>query len=325
MTYFMISNRKLHKGVPGKERGKLAYYVAPAGEKLDVFPHWQGVTKHAFHARLLKAAEAFPSVPEERHDEQHHVSLLVHGYSNDWDDAARRYQKVCSQLFAGSGSLGVCVLFSWPSNGNAAGYLPDRADAKASAADFTEVLRELHDYMLKKQREASSSPDHACRAKVSVIAHSMGNYLLQEAMHSLWQRINQPLLLSLVNELIMVAADVDNDLFKSGEATGLSVGDAMANLTYRITALYSGLDKVLGVSAGLKHFGKRRLGRSGLDRTYPLPDNVWDIDCSPWLESESAHSAYFESPQVYALMRELLRGSNRRVIERSALFPQPSA
>jgi hypothetical protein len=26
--------------------------------------------------------------------------------------------------------------------------------------------------------------------------------------------------------------------------------------------------------------GKRRLGRSGLDRTFPVPDNVWNSDCS---------------------------------------------
>jgi hypothetical protein len=32
---------------------------------------------------------------------------------------------------------------------------------------------------------------------------------------------------------------------------------------------------VLGVSAGLKHFGKRRLGRSGLADDAPLPGNVW--------------------------------------------------
>ena len=37
-----------------------------------------------------------------------------------------------------------------------------------------------------------------------------------------------------------------------------SDGDAIANLTYRVTALYTGLDTVLGMSAGLKHFGKRQ-------------------------------------------------------------------
>ena len=121
----------------------------------------------------------------------------------------------------------------------------------------------------------------------SDLAHSMGNFLLQKAMQICWTRRNQPLLMSLINQLIMVAADVDNDLFRAGESVDKSDGDAIANLTYRITALYTGRDPVLGLSAGLKHFGKRRLGRSGLDPRpgerdgeKKLPDNVWDVDCT---------------------------------------------
>ena len=51
----------------------------------------------------------------------------------------------------------------------------------------------------------------------------------------------------------MVAADVDNDLFRSGENVQHGDGEGLANLSYRITALYTGRDNVLGASAGLKH------------------------------------------------------------------------
>jgi esterase/lipase superfamily enzyme len=119
----------------------------------------------------------------------------------------------------------------------------------------------------------------ACRAKTSVIAHSMGNYVLQCALQVCWTRKNQPLLTSLLNQLppmtprrlvclgsLMVAADVDNDLFKSGETTDKSDGDAIANLTYRVTALYSGLDTTLG---------QPRLGRDAavVCGNPPLPAN----------------------------------------------------
>src|SRR4029079_15559234 len=97
-------------------------------------------------------------------------------------------------------------------------------------------------------------------------------------MASAWTRKNQPLLASLINQLVMVAADVDNDLFESNSSDGTD-GDAVANLTYRITALYSGRDAVLGASAGLKHFGVRRLGRSGLAKYPPTDkDNIWEVD-----------------------------------------------
>jgi hypothetical protein len=143
--------------------------------------------------------------------------------------------------------------------------------------------------------------------------------VLQEAMNTAWERKNKPLSVSLANQLLMVAADVDNDLFKLGENVGAADGEGIANLTYRISALYSPRDPVLGVSAGLKHFGKRRLGRSGLDPTYPVPDNVWDMDCTGLFPSATpaadVHSAYFASPKVIEKMRSILQGLDRSLID----------
>src|SRR5258705_2950012 len=107
--------------------------------------------------------------------------------------------------------------------------------------------------MRAQQMATNDDPSNVCKAKISLIAHSMGNYMLQKAMAVVWTRKNQPLLMSLISQLLMVAADVDNDIFKGGEMVQQSDGDAIANLTYRITALYSGKDPVLGLSAGLKH------------------------------------------------------------------------
>ena len=143
----------------------------------------------------------------------------------------------------------------------------------------------------------------------------MGNYLVQKALHHVWTRKNQPLLLSLVNQLLMVAADVDNDLFHGGESVDRGEGDGIANLAYRVTALHTGLDATLGLSAGLKHFGKRRLGRSGLDDPDDVADNVWDIDCSQFFRDvDGVHSAYFEVPKTQRLMQQVLRGVDRRVL-----------
>ncbi len=203
-------------------------------------------------------------------------------------------------------------------------YLPDRADARASASGLADVLAAFHDWMVGKQTLAARNADWACKAKISIIAHSMGNFLLQHAMQTVWTRKNRPLLLCLINQLIMVAADVDNDLFDSGEKVTGTDGDAIANLTYRITSLYSGRDTVLGMSAGLKHFGKRRLGRSGFSDPDPrkLPDNVWQVDCSELFgKTTNPHSAYFDSPRVYQLMRDILMGLDRGQID---LDPKPT-
>src|SRR6185503_14671884 len=137
---------------------------------------------------------------------------------------------------------------------------------------------------------------------------------------------NKPLLMSLVNQCLMVAADVDNDVFGGGETVSNGAGEGMANLCYRVAALYSGRDSVLGMSAGLKHFGKRRLGRSGLDRTQPVPDNVWDVDCSSLFApgQKNIHSAYFGEAQTLEIIRQVLRGVDRRVLQTTGVVPLPT-
>jgi esterase/lipase superfamily enzyme len=184
---------------------------------------------------------------------------------------------------------------------------------------LVEVFSELYDWLIEKQQDTAEDVNDACKAKISVISHSMGNYVMQKALAAAWTRKNQPLLVSLINQLVMIAADVDNDLFEPNSDDG-SDGNAVANLTYRITSLFSGRDAVLGASAGLKHFGTRRLGRSGLAVRPPTgKDNVWDVDCSGFFPASigglAIHGAYFDTPAVMKLVGDILRGIDRGVLD----------
>ncbi len=339
MSYWMISDRSLPARAPkavasfGDDRGDLTFWTADAGPVTNPAA-WSNVSRAVFQQRLIAAAGKFPKIDPtaDNIENQQHVTFFIHGYNSKWADEAARYQKICDFFFSGPDSLGECILYDWPSLGNVLGYLPDREHAVDCANDLADVLSALYEYMRAQQMAAAEDPSSACKAKISIIAHSMGNYLFQKAMAVVWTRKNQPLLMSLINQLLMVAADVDNDLFKSGETIQVSDGDAIANLTYRVTALYSGKDPVLGLSAGLKHFGKRRLGRSGIDHDFPVPDNVWDVDCSRFFSIETVenfpqgvHSAYFEVPNTITLMQALLRGVDRTVIVAEGLAPEPLA
>lgn len=319
--YWMISNRDNQGDYLGPVHSSLSYWLWRDGP-LDVLSNWKKVGTKIFQKSLAAAADAFPPIKDPaEHENQKHVTIFIHGYNNDWKDAVRRYEQICQDLFGDDG-LGICVLFTWPSEGMAVGYLPDRMDARNSAEDLADVFSELYDWLVARQAAAADGKE-ACHAKTSVIAHSMGNYVLQCALQVCWTRKNQPLLISLINQLLMVAADVDNDLFKGGETTDKSDGDAIANLTYRVTALYSGLDSTLGLSAGFKHFGKRRLGRSGLDPNYEVSDNIWAIDCTPFIppNSQNVHSIYFQIPKIRELMRQLLRGVDRQVLMNPNIAP----
>jgi hypothetical protein len=338
--YWRISDRAITRGQPsGIQRGPLTFWIS---DKLaaDGTIAWEQISQERFRKLLIAASDAFELV--EQYKDQPHVTFLVHGYNVGWQASSNSYQNLCARMFEGDDSLGLCISFDWPSYGNILGYYPDRAHARECAQDLTDILSDLFDWLVKKQNDALEAAvaiaqnkkpkTEPCKAKVSVISHSMGNYVLQKAMAAAWTRKNQPLLVSLVNQLVMVAADVDNDLFDA-DAPDNHDGAAVVNLTYRITALYSGRDAVLGASAGLKHFGTRRLGRTGLAHYPPLvtqppaTDNVWDIDCSglfpPTVNGMNIHGAYFETDVTINLMRQVLKGLDRDVLVDRKIAPPP--
>jgi esterase/lipase superfamily enzyme len=323
--YWMVTNRNFTQTDFGDEFSELSYWKNDS-TSFGAFAAWKQLTDTEFRQGLVQVADTFSDPISTPGEDQKHINIFVHGFDVSWASAVTRYGQIVENLFSGPQSLGECILFTWPSEGSPLGYFPDRSEARKSAGDFADVLSNLYDWMSMKEVQAADNPTQACRAKTSVIAHSMGNFVLQNAMNYVWTRKNRPLLMSLINQLLMVAADVDNDIFRSGETVDQGDGEGIANLSYRVTALYTGRDSVLGMSAGLKHFGKRRLGRSGLDRTYPVPDNVWDVDCStlisPNTSGTEAHSAYFQEPKCYALMRQLLRGIDRSVLIADGSVPR---
>lgn len=329
---WLVTNRNiLHDGF-GAEFSDVSYWTLKSPElPLNVFSSWQRETFDAFKSRLVAAANQFPHPLQTAAEDQKHVCLFIHGYYVNWTDAMRTYGNVAGNLFDGPDSLGELISFDWPSKGSLLGYLPDRAEARKTGDDLTDLLSELYDWMSVKQTQAAANPQDACRAKTSIIAHSMGNYVLEYATNAVWTRKNRPLLVSLLQEVLMVAADVDNDLFRSGEDISHGDGEGLANLSYRITALYTGRDSVLGASAGLKHFGKRRLGRAGLDPAFPVPDNVWEVDCSSLLNANvngiEIHSEYFnpDETRTYALMRSILKGVDRGVLVSGRQVPMALA
>jgi esterase/lipase superfamily enzyme len=316
--HYMITNR-LPSGDDLSDAPSLepSYWVHESGD-VELLSNWRRLSPRGFVLALATAAAKFPLVAGPAgHEAQRHVGLFVHGYNTTWRQSLARYRQVCRDLFAADSEdpLGVCVLFAWPSNGKAHHYLADRRDARASAQALAEALWLLHGWQQRMDAAALRDPEKGCRAKTSILAHSMGNYVVQHAMQGAWTRANQPLLVSLINQLVMIAADVDSDLFSTGESIGGGEGEGIMNLCYRVTALYSGRDAALGLSAGLKHFGKRRLGRRGLADPSRTPDNVWALDCSALLGDGDVHSGYFDSQPVREILRMILRGVDRRVIE----------
>ncbi|MEM6333442.1 MAG: alpha/beta hydrolase [Planctomycetota bacterium] len=133
-----------------------------------------------------------------------HAVFFVHGYNTTVADALARAAQI-------ERDFGVqVVVFSWPANGGGirgtASYLADKADARASAPALLRALHLLGQHLLGLRAPAArdvaarlrnTSPDgprldrlaataaaSLCPIALTLLGHSMGNYLLKQVFMS---------------------------------------------------------------------------------------------------------------------------------------------
>lgn len=242
------------------------------------------------------------------------LCLYVHGYNNDFKDAVEEYLELDDNLRAAAPPAaappdtysGVQVGFSWPSAGRVTGYPHDRREAVDSILGLYTLLRSFKNITTQQE----------CIAETAIVAHSMGNYVLEETLAYLADELGAPPGGGLIDQTLMLAADVDNDILQPG-----GLGEAIANFSYRVTSYYSRHDDTLRKSQRLKHKGKRRLGRNGPESYPGLMDNVVAIDCRNFANDAAAqeldtsvHSSYKRSPRILADMRSTMLGVDREVV-----------
>jgi esterase/lipase superfamily enzyme len=160
------------------------------------------------------------------------VGIFVHGYNTGFRDAVFR----AAQMKADSGLPGKLVLFSWPSQGQLAGYLTDRDASTYSRLYLAEVIG-----IAARGRSPGG---------LTVIAHSMGTWLTVETIRDLrlsgrWAALPKP-------RVILAAPDIDVDVFRSQMQT-------IGPIEPPITVLTSPDDRALKASSRLAG-GYERLG-----------------------------------------------------------------
>src|SRR5262249_6818700 len=157
--FLMISNRNRDGDALGSDTASLSFYSAPETTKPDDLKKlsaWTKVTRANFIAQLKQIADGLPLLPDAQHEQQQHLCLIVHGYNTDWGDAIDDYVQIKREVIE-SVNLGQLVLYTWPSKGSVAGYLPDREDARESAPDLAQLFVDLNDFLVQKQRIAANT------------------------------------------------------------------------------------------------------------------------------------------------------------------------
>jgi esterase/lipase superfamily enzyme len=268
--------------------------------------------------------------------------IFLHGFANSFTDSITRAAFNREFLAASGVAAADCsvVSFSWPSRGIvvdpkdilgglamgpltlalkllgitasplANAYFDDQAAAAASAADLVSFLDRLRPAITKVRRRGG---------RVFLLAHSMGNWALENALN-LWAQGGGLPRTPLFDEALSAAADspfLENEL---GPAWLTHLG----KVSGRVSLYHSAGDQILRLSQVVNNI--QRLGRSGPgDRTdlTRYPKDRWRfVDCEnlkdtgPGLSLDSSHQFYRRIPAVRDDMARVMagKGAGGRVV-----------
>ncbi|MGE0699117.1 MAG: alpha/beta hydrolase [Hyphomicrobiaceae bacterium] len=122
------------------------------------------------------------------------VLVFIHGYNSTFDDALYRTAQVAHDLEFD----GLAAMYSWPSRGTLKDYSYDLNSAARAQAYLAEFLSRI-------ARETRAR-------RIHIVAHSLGNRPLIEALRSL-QLSGDRAVRAKLGQIVLAAPDVDRDLF----------------------------------------------------------------------------------------------------------------
>jgi esterase/lipase superfamily enzyme len=188
--------------------------------------------------------------------------VFVHGFNVTFADAAKRTAQIAYDM----NFEGLPILYSWPSAGSLFAYLPDSAVVQVSARRLSSFLEEV-------VADTGAS-------RIHLIAHSMGNRALVEALELYALRhAGEP---PAFDQALFTAPDVDAGLFAE-------MAETIRPAVRRMTLYTSQNDWALRASRKL-HGDAPRAGEGGPGT--PIPPWVDSVDMSTLGEDMLAHS-YF--------------------------------
>ena len=220
--------------------------------------------------------------------------LFVHGYNTSFAEAAWR----TGQIAYDTPFNGLTGFFSWPSYGNNINYFSDIENADAS---ITALEKFIEDFIIKTEAK-----------KLHIIAHSMGNRVVTQALNNLFRKESFKPYRNIINQIILAAPDLDQDVFTS------NILPTFKNIGFKRTLYASDKDKALSLSKTLR-IGKIRLGQGG--KNIFVSDGIDSIDASDVMSEGNHHSYIFETRELLMdmniLFQEGWEPSKRRLINKT--------
>jgi len=268
----------------GTERGSLAYGIAGVGipphhelgrhEAPSVFKfEWSpDERKHITVNEITPLGqEAFVRLLEQKINLAPGGKLLVfvHGYNVEFAEALRLLAQFSTDLkFEGP-----VLLFSWPSQGGVTGYTVDETNAEWAQPHLVQLLDDLL--------------DDTSAQRIYLVAHSMGSRTATRAFIALAG--DRPLSsIAPIREMILVAPDIDADLFRA------DIAPRLASNGIHATLYASSGDRALMASKAFH--GHARAGDSGEGMV--VVDGVETVDASAASGGLIGHSYFAEDRRI---------------------------
>ena len=206
------------------------------------------------------------------------VLVFVHGYNTRFEEAVYSFAQIVHDAHVDVAP----ILFTWPSGGSLVDYVYDRDSAMYSRDALEAVLQALVD-----SRNVGS---------ISILAHSMGNYLAVESLRQM--AIRDRGLPSKIRDVMLASPDIDVDVFRR-QIAEIDVKPR----TTQFTLFVSRDDKALGISSFLAR-DSTRLGR--LDPTIEPYSSMLEkaqvnvIDLTGVASNDAANHSKFATSEVVA-------------------------
>jgi esterase/lipase superfamily enzyme len=229
--------------------------------------------------------------------------LFIHGFDYKFDEALVGLGLLKQRLILGKFASANMIVFTWPSDGSMTpflSYASDRRDAKDSGEAGGRALLQLSDFL------QTLKPGDACRGRIHIVAHSMGVYVLRNALQALIKELpaNPP---TLFDQVLLIAGDEDYDALELDYKLA-----PLSHVSKRIHIYYNPEDLALDVSRTTKG-NPRRLGSRGPRNSAAIPDSVVLVDASSisrWSDSDwDYHHYYLHALEMAADMAQVLTGT----------------
>ncbi|HEX2731277.1 MAG TPA: alpha/beta fold hydrolase [Polyangiaceae bacterium] len=235
------------------------------------------------------------------------VVVFVHGFNVSWTRAVASALALEASLNREDGrdpkQRAKVVLFTWPSDGLAlpfVSYKSDRTEAAASGYAIGRAFLRLRDFLATLKDR--SAPEELCGQSIHLLCHSMGNYVLENALVRLGEHSAGRALPRMFEYVFLCSADVDDDALEPGNGLG-----RVHEIARRVSVYSNRGDKALVISDYTKG-NPERLGSNGAANARQLHNKIELLDASFLLIPGIVEHSYYASGATNLDIRHSIEG-----------------